>query len=180
MMVASIYMTKEEGEDVKRGDEVGSSPAFLLGTLRADRLLVQLGYFAFGGSTIVVLFKPNTVKFDEDLLANSRNSVRFGLNVLRYLDAQAHECLSLSRSRHSSAWAQGSDVLWTDVTENGGWTPPFSRRPVRNAQKVGTQLNTQTASQTLCSRLVSSKSSGTLEPFFPGSRARCVRWGSAL
>ncbi|GAA5985204.1 hypothetical protein JCM10908_002568 [Rhodotorula pacifica] len=55
MMVASIHMTKEEGEEVKRGDEVG--------------------YFAFGGSTIVVLFKPNTVRFDDDLLANSKNSI---------------------------------------------------------------------------------------------------------
>ncbi|GAA5867646.1 hypothetical protein JCM3774_001544 [Rhodotorula dairenensis] len=55
MMVASIHMTKKEGEEVKRGDEVG--------------------YFAFGGSTIVVLFKPNTVRFDDDLLANSKNSI---------------------------------------------------------------------------------------------------------
>ncbi|BGP57647.1 phosphatidylserine decarboxylase [Rhodotorula sphaerocarpa] len=70
MMVASIHMTKEEGEDVKRGDE--------------------LGYFAFGGSTIVVLFKPNTVKFDEDLLANSRNSIetliRVGTRIGRAVD----------------------------------------------------------------------------------------------
>ncbi|GAA6054109.1 hypothetical protein NBRC10513_006125 [Rhodotorula toruloides] len=55
MMVASIHMTKQEGEPVKRGEETG--------------------YFAFGGSTIVVLFKPNTVQFDADLLNNSKNSI---------------------------------------------------------------------------------------------------------
>lgn len=37
---------------------------------------LQVGYFAFGGSTIVVLFKPNTVQFDQDLLTNSKHSVR--------------------------------------------------------------------------------------------------------
>ncbi|GAA5933666.1 hypothetical protein JCM10213_008562 [Rhodosporidiobolus nylandii] len=61
MMVASIQMTKKEGEEVKRGDEVG--------------------YFAFGGSTIVVAFKPNTVQFDSDLLENSKHSVETLIRV---------------------------------------------------------------------------------------------------
>ncbi|GAA6036505.1 hypothetical protein JCM8097_003538 [Rhodosporidiobolus ruineniae] len=61
MMVASINMTKKEGDEVKRGDDVG--------------------YFAFGGSTIVVVFKPNTVQFDEDLLRNSRHSVETLIRV---------------------------------------------------------------------------------------------------
>lgn len=34
----------------------------------------EVGYFAFGGSTIVLLFPPNSVRFDDDLiLASSRN-----------------------------------------------------------------------------------------------------------
>ncbi|GAA5866341.1 hypothetical protein JCM1840_004090 [Sporobolomyces johnsonii] len=61
MMVASIKMTKQENEEVKRGDE--------------------LGYFAFGGSTIVVLFKPGTVVFDPDLLENSRHAVETLIRV---------------------------------------------------------------------------------------------------
>lgn len=65
MMVGSIEMTVKEGEVVKRGQEVG--------------------YFAFGGSTILTLFKPNTVRFDGDLLENSRNQletlVRMGTRV---------------------------------------------------------------------------------------------------
>jgi len=55
MMVASINQTLHEGDDVKRGDEIG--------------------YFAFGGSTIVVVFPPNTVVWDPDLVENSKNAV---------------------------------------------------------------------------------------------------------
>ncbi|GAA5860151.1 hypothetical protein JCM8547_009204 [Rhodosporidiobolus lusitaniae] len=70
MMVASIEMTKKEGDEVKRGDEVG--------------------YFAFGGSTIVVVFKPNTVQFDQDLLTNSKHSietlVRVGTRIGRAVE----------------------------------------------------------------------------------------------
>ncbi|GAA5892606.1 hypothetical protein JCM8208_005861 [Rhodotorula glutinis] len=70
MMVAGITMHKFEGEDVKRGDD--------------------LGRFSFGGSTTVLLFKPNTVKFDADLLENSRNSietlVRVGMRIGRAVE----------------------------------------------------------------------------------------------
>lgn len=50
-MVGSIVFTKKVNEEVKKGDE--------------------LGYFAFGGSTIIVLFQHNIIKFDADLIANS-------------------------------------------------------------------------------------------------------------
>lgn len=65
MMVGSIKTTVEEGQEVKRGDE--------------------FGYFAFGGSTIVVLFERGTVEWDEDLLVNGRASletlVRVGMGI---------------------------------------------------------------------------------------------------
>ena len=64
-MVGSIKTTVEEGQEVKRGDE--------------------FGYFAFGGSTIVVLFERGTVEWDEDLLVNGRASletlVRVGMGI---------------------------------------------------------------------------------------------------
>ncbi|KNC79063.1 hypothetical protein SARC_08530 [Sphaeroforma arctica JP610] len=47
-MVGSINITAEDGSEVKRGDEHG--------------------YFAFGGSTVVIFFEKNRVKFDSDLL----------------------------------------------------------------------------------------------------------------
>lgn len=49
--VASLNITAPEGGDVKRGDE--------------------LGYFAFGGSTIILVFEPGKIVWDADLLANS-------------------------------------------------------------------------------------------------------------
>jgi len=50
-MVGSIMYTAKEGQTVKKGDE--------------------LGYFAFGGSTVLLLFKAGAIKFDNDLEVNS-------------------------------------------------------------------------------------------------------------
>ncbi|KIJ60324.1 hypothetical protein HYDPIDRAFT_177428 [Hydnomerulius pinastri MD-312] len=65
MMVGSIKATVQEGQQVKRGQE--------------------LGYFAFGGSTIVVLFEKGAVEWDEDLVINGRASletlVRVGMGI---------------------------------------------------------------------------------------------------
>ncbi|KAH7926362.1 hypothetical protein BV22DRAFT_1009284 [Leucogyrophana mollusca] len=73
MMVGSIKTTVQEGEQVKRGQE--------------------LGYFAFGGSTIVVLFEKGMVEWDEDLVVNGRASletlVRVGMGIGRCRSVQA-------------------------------------------------------------------------------------------
>jgi len=55
MMVGSIITTVNEGAEVKRGDE--------------------FGYFAFGGSTIVLLFEKGALNWDEDILNNSQASL---------------------------------------------------------------------------------------------------------
>lgn len=55
MMVGSILLTADIGDHLARTDE--------------------LGYFAFGGSTLVVLFEKNAIRFDEDLLENANNSL---------------------------------------------------------------------------------------------------------
>jgi len=66
-LVGSIIFTCKEGDMLKRGDEVG--------------------YFAFGGSTIITLFTKGVVKFDEDLLLNTSQPletlVRMGERVGR-------------------------------------------------------------------------------------------------
>ncbi|KYR01334.1 Phosphatidylserine decarboxylase proenzyme 2 precursor [Tieghemostelium lacteum] len=54
-MVGSINLTTKEGQQIKKGDEHG--------------------YFAFGGSTILLLFKKNTIQFDNDLLVNSNKPI---------------------------------------------------------------------------------------------------------
>ncbi|KAF9129413.1 hypothetical protein BGW39_004180 [Mortierella sp. 14UC] len=65
MMVGSIVLTSEGGQTVERMEEHG--------------------YFAFGGSTIVLLFEPNSIQFDEDLLRSSKEQlemlVRVGMRV---------------------------------------------------------------------------------------------------
>jgi len=67
MMVGSILTTVHEGQAVVRGEE--------------------LGYFAFGGSTIVVLFEKGVVDWDEDLVVNGRAAletlVRVGMGIGR-------------------------------------------------------------------------------------------------
>lgn len=55
MMVGSTVITAEPNAKVARGDE--------------------LGYFKFGGSTLIVLFEPNKMRWDDDLIANSREAV---------------------------------------------------------------------------------------------------------
>jgi phosphatidylserine decarboxylase len=55
MMVGSTVITRKGGEKVKRAEE--------------------LGYFKFGGSTILLLFEPGSMKFDDDLIENSKGAL---------------------------------------------------------------------------------------------------------
>ena len=55
MMVGSTVITRKTGEKVGRAEE--------------------LGYFKFGGSTILLLFEPGTMKFDDDLVDNSQGAL---------------------------------------------------------------------------------------------------------
>ncbi|ORY59585.1 phosphatidylserine decarboxylase-domain-containing protein [Pseudomassariella vexata] len=55
MMVGSTVITRNDGDEVKRAEE--------------------LGYFKFGGSTIVLLFEEGKMVFDDDLVDNSRGAL---------------------------------------------------------------------------------------------------------
>jgi phosphatidylserine decarboxylase len=65
MMVGSTVITRQKGEQVKRAEE--------------------LGYFKFGGSTLLLLFEPGRMRYDEDLVDNSRSAletlVRVGMSI---------------------------------------------------------------------------------------------------
>ncbi|GAA6031510.1 hypothetical protein JCM8097_006491 [Rhodosporidiobolus ruineniae] len=61
LLVASIRQTKKAGRAVKRGEE--------------------LGYFAYGGSTVIAIFPPGTVEWDEDLLRNSEGRNAEGVQL---------------------------------------------------------------------------------------------------
>ncbi|KAL0734968.1 hypothetical protein Bca4012_011178 [Brassica carinata] len=60
-MVGSINFVRKEGDHVKKGDE--------------------LGYFSFGGSTVICVFEKNSIRIDEDLLANSGRSLETLVSV---------------------------------------------------------------------------------------------------
>lgn len=70
-MVGSILQTYQPGE-VKKGDEKG--------------------YFAFGGSTLVLLFEPGKIQFDSDLVENTRKemetSIRMGEKIASPLNGR--------------------------------------------------------------------------------------------
>lgn len=55
MMVGSTVITRKTGEKVRRAEE--------------------LGYFKFGGSTLLVLFEEGVVNFDKDLADNSKGAL---------------------------------------------------------------------------------------------------------
>ncbi|CCG24398.1 Psd2 protein [Candida orthopsilosis Co 90-125] len=55
MMVGSICLTKQDGDSIERGEEVG--------------------YFKFGGSTIILLFDRTKFTFDSDLVSNSKSCI---------------------------------------------------------------------------------------------------------
>jgi phosphatidylserine decarboxylase len=55
MMVGSTVITRQAGEKVSRAEE--------------------LGYFKFGGSTLLLLFEEGKVNFDSDLVDNSRGAL---------------------------------------------------------------------------------------------------------
>lgn len=65
MMVGSTVITRQPGEKISRAEE--------------------LGYFKFGGSTVVLLFEPGTINFDSDLVENSKGAletlIRVGMSI---------------------------------------------------------------------------------------------------
>ncbi|KAI9751377.1 MAG: hypothetical protein M4579_006100 [Chaenotheca gracillima] len=74
MMVGSTVITAKAGQKVTRAEE--------------------LGYFKFGGSTILLLFEPGRMKFDQDLVDNSKSAletlVRVGMSVGHSPEQAAH------------------------------------------------------------------------------------------
>jgi phosphatidylserine decarboxylase len=70
MLVGSIIMTVKVGSKLKRTDE--------------------MGYFAFGGSTLVVIFQKDAISFDHDLLNNSDNAVETLVRVGNHIGSPPH------------------------------------------------------------------------------------------
>ncbi|CAD6567214.1 MAG: hypothetical protein CYPHOPRED_001485 [Cyphobasidiales sp. Tagirdzhanova-0007] len=61
MLVGSIAFTKNPGDLVQKGEE--------------------LGYFSYGGSTVAIVFPKDFIKFDEDLVNSSKNMLETVVKV---------------------------------------------------------------------------------------------------
>lgn len=87
MMVGSTVITRKEGEHVKRAEE--------------------LGYFKFGGSTLVLLFEEGKMKFDDDLAENSSGALETLIRV----------GMSVGHSPNEPQWRPDMPKDETEVTE---------------------------------------------------------------
>lgn len=72
LLVGSVNLTIKPSQQVEKGDELGR---FSREMSRKFESIHFSGFFAYGGSTVVVVFKEGMVKWDEDLQHNSNNSM---------------------------------------------------------------------------------------------------------
>ncbi|KAL6051749.1 phosphatidylserine decarboxylase [Balamuthia mandrillaris] len=82
-LVGSIILTTEEGQEVRKGDEHG--------------------YFAFGGSTIILLFQKGTMEWDPELIANSQKPVETLIKMGSYIGRHPDSPSSPPSSSFSSS-----------------------------------------------------------------------------
>ena len=61
-MVGSIIQTYGEKQEIKKGEEKG--------------------YFKFGGSSVMILFQKDRIKFDEDLINNTKAGYETYINMV--------------------------------------------------------------------------------------------------
>lgn len=79
MMVGSTVITRKAGEKVSRAEE--------------------LGYFKFGGSTLLVLFEEGVIKFDRDLADNSKGPLE---TLVRKTLVRAFYCLLIDTNLYGN------------------------------------------------------------------------------
>ncbi|KAF3760944.1 hypothetical protein M406DRAFT_268734 [Cryphonectria parasitica EP155] len=120
MMVGSTVITRNEGEEVKRAEE--------------------LGYFKFGGSTIVLLFEDGKMVFDDDLVDNSNGAletlISVGMSVghspshPKYAPDQRKDAKDITQQEKADAKRriQGSFNLEEGGDDSGDDSPPLTQR----------------------------------------------------
>jgi phosphatidylserine decarboxylase len=74
LLVGSVNFTVEPHQPINKGDEVGKMKTIRI-LIKNSFFCFSLGFFAYGGSTIVVVFKEGMVQWDDDLQHNSDNSM---------------------------------------------------------------------------------------------------------
>lgn len=117
MMVGSTVITRRTGENVRRAEE--------------------LGYFKFGGSTILILFEEGRMRFDDDLVDNSNGALetllRVGMSIGHHPSQTQHtpdmrkkdEDITESEKAEAKRRIEGS-VTPSDGNGNGNEAPVAS------------------------------------------------------
>jgi len=108
MMVGSTVITRKKGEHVKRAEE--------------------LGYFKFGGSTLLLLFEPGVMKFDEDLVSNSSGAletlIRVGMSIGRTIGHAPHLADMQKTNPTQSEMEDGKRRIEGSLAPSSGKTGP--------------------------------------------------------
>lgn len=118
MMVGSTVITRHENEMVSRAEE--------------------LGYFKFGGSTILLLFEEGVVNFDNDLINNSNGPLETFVSfreilLLLYYKKRRNDCLLIpNRFESACPWAT---VLISPSTNQTCPSNPTKFRTRRNNKR---------------------------------------------
>lgn len=84
--VYPIYKENHREYSLLASDHFGTILMMEVGALMVGRIVnhheacraergMEKGYFEFGGSTIVLLFEPDTIQVDEDILVNTREGI---------------------------------------------------------------------------------------------------------
>lgn len=113
LLVGSVNFTVKPNQTVKKGDELGKKQT--MNFIARIQFSNDLGYFAYGGSTVVAVFKAGMVEWDEDLRHNSNNAmetlVRMGEHIgQRTSDKQREEYL-LNNQRNNTKNGTVSQLL---------------------------------------------------------------------
>ncbi|KAJ3155707.1 hypothetical protein HDU86_004176 [Geranomyces michiganensis] len=105
MLVGSIKQTAKPGVPLTRGEE--------------------MGYFEFGGSTVLVLFQPGTMKWDKDLIERSQQGmetlVKLGEKIQPKPFFEQHILEASASSEAVKAGAVGAVVGGTASAAFGWW-----------------------------------------------------------
>ncbi|APA16270.1 hypothetical protein sscle_16g110400 [Sclerotinia sclerotiorum 1980 UF-70] len=110
MMVGSTVITRKAGENVKRAEE--------------------LGYFKFGGSTILLLFEEGAMRYDDDLVGNSSQAletlIRVGMSIGHH-PTQGQHTPDMRKNEEDiteSEKAEAKRRIEGSISTQGGHIPP--------------------------------------------------------
>jgi len=95
------------------------------------------GWFAFGGSTILLLFKPETIRFDNDLLRNTKRNTETLVRVRTHIGT----CIAKQKQndddkKEHKAKADARQGYTSEIVHSGDNAPELPPSSVHEDIKV--------------------------------------------